>query len=201
MNYKEYSEKELISLLIGEKKEEFVADQLLQTFGNLPDLLLHTTEEELLQIKGVGPSRVKQLLAVSELLNRLNRVPKSIKSIKSPFDVQEACIDMKYLKKEHFRIILLNTKNHILAIEDISIGTLNASLVHPREVFSLAIKKAAASIIVVHNHPSGDPNPSKEDLNITKRLVDAGGIIGINVLDHIIIGNSGFYSFKEHDMI
>lgn len=198
MNYKELTEQELLGLLIGEKKEEFVADHLMASFDSLPDLLLHAAEEELLQVKGIGPSRVKQLLAVSELIKRLNRASKPLKAIKSPYDVQEACKDMRYLKKEHFRIILLNTKNHIIAMDDVSVGTLNASLVHPREVFSLAVKKVAASVILVHNHPSGDPAPSQEDLQITKRLVDAGNIIGIKVIDHIVIGDSVFYSFNEH---
>lgn len=201
MNYKELTEQELLGLLIGEKKEEFVAEHLMETFDNLPDLLLHAAEEELLQVKGIGPSRVKQLLAVSELIRRLNSTPKTIKAIKSPFDVQEACRDMRYLKKEHFRIILLNTKNHIISMDDVSIGTLNASLVHPREVFILAVKKAVSSIVLVHNHPSGDPYPSQEDLLITKRLIESGNILGIKIIDHVVIGDGSFYSFNEHGQI
>ena len=110
-NYKELTEKELLGLLINEKKEEFVTEHLLESFDSLQELLIHAAEEELLQIKGIGPRRVKQLLAVSELIRRVNSTAKSIKSIKSPSDVQEVCKDMRYLKKEHFRVIMLDRKS------------------------------------------------------------------------------------------
>ena len=109
--------------------------------------------------------------------------------------------EMRYLTKEHFKIAILDTKNQIISIENISIGNLNASIVHPREVFNIAIKRSANSIILVHNHPSGDPTPSTEDINITHRLIDAGNIIGIKVLDHIIIGDNKYISFKQKNII
>src|SRR5690606_368061 len=109
--------------------------------------------------------------------------------------------EMRYLKKEHFRIAILDTKNHIIAIEEISIGNLNSSIVHPREVFNIAIRRTANSIILIHNHPSGDPTPSREDINITNRLIEAGNIIGIKVLDHIIIGDNRYLSFRERNII
>ena len=121
--------------------------------------------------------------------------------------LKEMCIrdsfmeDMRYLKKEYFRILLLDVKNQILAKEDISIGNLNSSLVHPREVFHSAVKKSASSILLVHNHPSGNPEPSDNDLEITKRLVMAGEILGISVLDHLIIGDGRYVSLKERMII
>jgi DNA repair protein RadC len=109
--------------------------------------------------------------------------------------------EMCYLDREHFRVILLNTKNRVLGVETVSIGSLNSSLVHPREVFKSAVQRSAAGVILVHNHPSGDPTPSSEDIEITRRLSDAGRVIGIEVLDHIIIGDHLFVSFKEKGLI
>ena len=105
--------------------------------------------------------------------------------------------EMRYLDREHFRAILLNTKNHVLRVETIGIGTLNSTAVHPREVFKLAVKYSAAAIILVHNHPSGDPTLSRDDLEVTKRLVEVGKVLGIDILDHIIIGDGKFVSLKE----
>jgi DNA repair protein RadC len=109
--------------------------------------------------------------------------------------------EMCYLDREQFRVLLLNTKNQVLAVETVSVGTLNSSLVHPREVFKQAVVKSAAAVILVHNHPSGDPGPSSEDLEITRRLHDAGKLIGIEVLDHIIIGDHIYFSVKEKGII
>jgi len=108
---------------------------------------------------------------------------------------------MKGLKKEYFKLIMLNTKNIIISVKDISIGNLNSSIVHPREVFIEAIKLSSASVILCHNHPSGDPTPSKEDILITKRLKECGTLLGIEVLDHIIIGNEAYISLKEKGII
>ena len=108
---------------------------------------------------------------------------------------------MRFLKKEYLRVILLNTKNCVISTEDVSIGSLNASIVHPREVFFEAIRKHAASIIICHNHPSGDPTPSNEDISITKRLKECGKIIGIELLDHLIIGDGTFISLKEKGVL
>src|SRR5665647_2151693 len=105
--------------------------------------------------------------------------------------------ELRYLQKEHFVCLFLNTKNHVVGKETLSMVSLNASIVHPREVFRAAIKRSSASIICVHNHPSGDPTPSSEDIQLTQRLVEAGEIIGIDVLDHIVIGDHSFVSLKE----
>lgn len=105
------------------------------------------------------------------------------------------------LDREHFQVMLLNTKNALLGIETVSIGTLSSSLVHPREVFKQAIKRSASAIILVHNHPSGSCEPSRQDKTVTEQIVKAGEIVGIEVIDHIIIGENCYYSFREHEML
>lgn len=123
------------------------------------------------------------------------------KIIRSPEDVARLNSDLLCFDKEHFVVVLLNTKNYLIDRETISIGSLNSCIVHPREVFKNAIKKSAASIICVHNHPSGDPTPSPEDVEMTHRLIEAGRILGIEVLDHVVLGMSGYVSLKEQGLI
>ncbi|MDR6226425.1 RadC family protein [Desmospora profundinema] len=154
---------------------------------------------ELTEIRGVGPAKAVQLLAGIELGRRVFRaVPGEKVAIRSPRDAAEACMDeMRYLSQEHFVCLFLNTKNVVIDKKCIYVGTLNASVVHPREVFREAIRKSSAGVICVHNHPSGDPTPSREDIHVTERLFEAGRLLGIDLLDHIIIGDSRFYSMKE----
>ena len=157
---------------------------------------------ELSQIKGLGQSKAVQILAAFELGRRL-QVSEVLQSgqVSSPGKVAELVMPrLRFLKKEHFLAIHLNTKNRVLAIETISIGTLDSSLVHPREVFRAAIKNSCASLILVHNHPSGEPYPSNEDLNITRRLKESGELLGIPVLDHIIIGGNKYISLREEGL-
>ena len=165
--------------------------------------LSHVTVEELTKIKGIGQCKAAQIIAAIELGKRLSSSSGDDKlKVDSPLVIAELLMEeMRYLTKEHFKIAILDTKNQIISIENISIGNLNASIVHPREVFNIAIKRSANSIILVHNHPSGDPTPSTEDINITHRLIDAGNIIGIKVLDHIIIGDNKYISFKQKNII
>lgn len=204
---KTLSNSELIAILIrtGSKKQSALelANILLSHHEKGIRFLANCTVEELSKIKGIGKSKACQIIAAVELGNRLSRSSLEIKRrIKSPKDVTDMFInDMRFLEKEHFKVVFLNTKNEIITFETISIGSLNASIVHPREVFNRAIKKSSASIILLHNHPSGNPEPSKEDINITKRLAEAGHIIGIEVLDHIIIGDGSYYSLKENSLI
>lgn len=204
---KTLSNSELIAILIrtGSKKQSALelANILLSHHEKGIRFLANCTVEELSKIKGIGKSKACQIIAAVELGNRLSRSSLEIKKrIKSPKDVTDIFInDMRFLEKEHFKVVFLNTKNEIITFETISIGSLNASIVHPREVFNRAIKKSSASIILLHNHPSGNPEPSKEDVNITKRLTEAGHIIGIEVLDHIIIGDGSYYSLKENSLI
>jgi DNA repair protein RadC len=150
------------------------------------------------ELSGIGHVKACQIKAAIELGMRVHQKNPVEVKITSPQNIADLLMDtMQFLKQEAFKIILLDTKNKVIKIENISLGILNASLVHPREVFVKAIKQHSASIVLVHNHPSGDPTPSDEDKNITKRLVKAGELLGIPVLDHIIIGNDKFISLKQ----
>ena len=153
-------------------------------------------------IKGIGLAKAAQIKATFEIGRRLSTHIPSYKSkeLTNPKKVYQLIKSkLKDYHKEHFYIIILNSRNWSVA--EISIGSLNASIVHPREVFAEAIKNKAASVIFVHNHPSGDPEPSEDDLEITKRLVDGGKILGIEVVDHIIVAKDEFMSFKEKNLI
>ncbi|MBV1756343.1 MAG: DNA repair protein RadC [Dethiosulfatibacter sp.] len=159
--------------------------------------------ELLLGFHGISHAKAAQLMAAVELGKRVSRIDFDDRfKVTSPQDIANYLMeDMRYLKKEHFKIIILDTKNKILDVCTISIGSLNSSIVHPREVFHEAVKKSAASILLVHNHPSGETQPSREDISITKRLIEAGELMGIKVLDHIIIGDGVYLSFKEENII
>lgn len=157
---------------------------------------------ELSQIKGMGLSKAVQLLAAFELGRRLQISElSSSPRISSPGDVAELVMPrLRFLKQEHFLVIHLNTKNKILSEETISKGTLDSSLVHPREVFKTAVKNSSAALILVHNHPSGDPQPSNDDINLTRRLKEAGELMGIPILDHLIIGDNKYISLREEGL-
>ncbi|TEB09186.1 RadC family protein [Pelotomaculum propionicicum] len=194
--------RELLSMTLRESPYSQVIEELTSRFTSLRDLT-DLTFTELAGIKGIGPSKASSLLASLELAKRIyTATPEEYPVIRSPEDVIALVMhEMRYLDREHFRALLLNTKNCILRTEIISIGTLNSSQVHPRELFKGAVKHSAAGIILVHNHPSGDPTPSKEDMEITNRLVEAGNLLGISILDHIIIGDGKFVSFKGKGLI
>lgn len=156
--------------------------------------------KELQNIKGIGPSKAMQILAMAELGKRYNNSKSPVKKITSAKDVYNYFYErLKDEKQENFFVLILNTQNNVIKDELISKGILDSAILHPREVFKPAIKNSASKIILVHNHPSGNPQPSKEDLDITKRIVDIGKDIDIKVLDHVIIGNSeeGFWSWVE----
>lgn len=175
---------------------------LLNHFGSLENLA-QAEIEEISQLKGIGKAKAVQIKAALELGARLLiSQAKKREGIRSGEDVfQLLSPTMRYLDKEYFKAVFLDTKNQVLQIKDISIGSLNASIVHPRELFKGAIKTSSAAIILAHNHPSGDPTPSPEDLEITKRLWEAGQILGIKILDHIIIGDNKYVSLKERNII
>ncbi len=160
----------------------------------------YITISDLRKIKGLGPVKCAEIIACIELGKRLLQEKQPLIAI-SPQAVFDSLKDIRGLKKEHFIAIYLDTKNQEIAREVISIGTLNASLVHPREIFEPAIGNLAASIILVHNHPSGDTKPSEEDILVTKKLVDSGKLLDIHVLDHIIVTNAGYTSFKERELL
>lgn len=201
------SSQEILALILGRGiKDESVlvtAQKLLSKFGNLKNLA-SASIEELTQIKGIGPAKAAQIKATFELSKRLDdssgEGPKV--TLKSPEDaIKAAKSQLKGKKKEHFMVLCLDTRNHLINAQKISIGSLDCSIVHPREVFKEAISSCAASVIFMHNHPSGDPTPSEDDIKITKRLVEAGEIIGIDVLDHIIICDKDHLSMKAKNLL
>jgi len=160
--------------------------------------------EELTQIRGIGPAKAAQIKATFELSKRLeNSSGEATKiTVKSPEDViKTARNQLKGKKKEHFLVLCLDTRNHLIKTNTVSIGSLDCSIVHPREVFKDAISSSAASVIFIHNHPSGDPTPSEDDIKMTKRLIEAGEIIGIEVLDHIIICDNEHLSMKAKNLV
>ncbi len=154
---------------------------------------------QLMKIHGIKSGKAAQIVACFELARRLELFDISSKfKINSPEDVYRRLHPtMRESKKEHFVELCLDTKNQVIREDTISIGSLNANIVHPREVFRTALIQSAAHIIVAHNHPSGDPTPSREDIDITKKLVETGKIMGIDVLDHVIIGDCRHFSMKE----
>ncbi len=200
------SNSELLAILLrtGTVSESAVglANRVLIESGGLR-YLVDMSVEQLMGFKGIGQAKALQVKAGIELGQRLARSSiRETVTIGSPGDAADYLMeDMRYLQQEHFVCLFLNSKNQVMAKETLSIGSLNASIVHPREVFRAAIKKSSASIICLHNHPSGDPTPSPEDIDITGRLVRAGQIIGIDVLDHIIIGDGKFTSLKEQRLM
>lgn len=198
------SNAELLAILLRTGTKDSSAINLAQNIisKNGLDFLSNCTIEELSSIKGVGLAKAAQIKAAIELGKRLRGLRNSNKiKITSPRDVFNLIgEDMRYLKKEFLRVVFLNTKNIVIDIKDISIGSLNSSIVHPREVYNEAIRRSSSSIIICHNHPSGDPEPSMEDINITKRLFEVGKIVGIELLDHIIIGDGCYISLKEKNL-
>jgi DNA repair protein RadC len=197
---------ELLAILVrtGNSSESAVqlATRILSRGGglkNLPSLSI----EDLQENKGIGPDKAVTIKAALELGCRLATMPREVAgAITNPRQAADLFMEeLRYKKKEYFKILLLNTKNHVISREEISVGSLSASIVHPREIFNMPLRKSAASVILVHNHPSGDPSPSQEDLEVTRRLVDAGNILGISVRDHIIIGDGCFFSFREKGLL
>lgn len=188
-------DREILIALTGVK--ENVAKDMLDEYGSLMRVCENAPYFE--------PMLTKRQLQKLSLLNEvIRRKPSDYrgKKVGQPKDIANILINrIGYENKEHFCVAILDTKNHIIKIETISIGTLNASIVHPREVFVEAIKQRANTIILGHNHPSGNPTPSTEDINLTHKLKDAGDIIGIKVLDHIIVGGENYISFKKRNII
>ena len=200
------SAQELLALIIGrgipKRSVLTIAQELLAKFGNIRSIS-QASIEALAEIKGVGLAKAAQIKASFELGRRQELEPElKDYDIKNPQSIVKAIrSSIKDKAKEHFKLILLDSRNKIIGISTISIGTLNANLVHPREIFKEAIMHNSASVVLAHNHPSGDPEPSEEDLKITERLVESGKILGIEVIDHIIIGKTNFASFKERGLI
>ncbi len=196
------SEAELLAILLrtGPKGTGVLdlSKKILKQFND--SKLANAGFKELKAIHGLGAAKACEIIACFELGRRLLK-DKQVRLILSPREVWEALKDIRQSKKEHFVVFFLDTQNREIKRELISVGTLNASLIHPREVFEPAIKHNAAHIIVAHNHPSGGLEPSDQDLAITKRLCDSGSLLGIEVIDHVIVAGTGYMSFKEKNLL
>ena len=197
------SAQELLALILGRgiagESVTVTSQRLLSQFGNLKGIA-NATIEELAKIKGIGPAKASQIKAAFELANRLENPDESDKKpiVKTPEDVVNLVQNkLKGRKKEHFLVLCLDTRGKLIKTSEVSVGSLDSSIVHPREVFKEALSASAASVLFAHNHPSGDPEPSEDDIKLTKRLADAGNILGIDVLDHVITGNNDFRSLKR----
>ncbi len=200
------SAQEILALLLGRgiagESVMMTAQRLLSQFGNLRGIA-GASIEELSQVRGIGLAKAAQIKAAFELANRLEGYPESDKKlpVKTPDEVVSLVRGkLRGKKKEHFLVLLLDTRGQLIKFSEVSVGSLDTSIVHPREVFKEAISASAASVIFVHNHPSGDPQPSEDDIKLTERLAQAGEIVGIDVLDHIIICDKKYLSLKREGL-
>ena len=191
---------ELLAILLGSGIKGLnvleLSKKILKTVEKIG--IKKITLKDLLEIKGLGKAKASQVFALFELGKRLNSENKT--EILSAEDVWKLCTDIYDSKKEHFLAFYLDTQNRLIERQIISIGTLNSSLVHPREVFEPAIALHSASVIIAHNHPSQDLTPSIEDKKITERLIEAGKILGIEIVDHIILTKKGYFSFEQEHL-
>jgi DNA repair protein RadC len=197
-------DEELLAILLGTgvegKNVIEVAKQILRKYSK--KRLLKLTYNDLSKIKGIGPAKACTILAAQELVKRALEVgEETLPKIESIKDVVAQFSYLREKQREHLAALYLNARNEVIFKKHIFVGTLDANICHPREIFKHALENNAASVILVHNHPSGDPEPSKADLEITKRIQEAGKIMGIDLLDHIIITKNKIFSFKEKKLI
>lgn len=202
------SEAELVAILLGtgdgERSALGLAEQLLAHFAAPEDTtglrgLAATAPEELLGVPGVGPAKAARLLAALELGTRRAALGRADRpTVSSPRDAYRLLAPrLAGLDREHFVAILLDSKHQLLGVELVAVGSLNATIVHPRELFKEAIRKSAAAMLLAHNHPSGDPTPSREDLALTRQLMEGSAILGMKILDHLIVGDGRYESLRE----
>jgi DNA repair protein RadC len=204
------SAQELLTLILGRgvrgESVSMTAQKLLSHFGSLEGIM-NASLEDLQSVKGMGLAKASQLKACFEVARRVftkNEIAeedkqRELSSAKEIYNLAKSKIT-SYMK-EHLIVLSFDSRNRFLGMDTVSVGTLNANLIHPRETFDAAIRRHADHIVVAHNHPSGNPEPSEDDLEITKRLVEAGKILGIEITDHIIITKNRFFSFKEKEFI
>jgi DNA repair protein RadC len=201
------SNAELLAILLGtgtrSQSATALADSILSMTPDGICSLSECTIEDLARVSGVGVAKACRIAAAVELGKRLATSPKNKRvHISSPGEVAGLFVeDMRRLKQECFRVLLLNVKNEIVAIEEVSVGNINSSIADPREVFRPAIRRGSASVILAHNHPSGNPEPSSADIEATKRLAAAGELLGIKVIDHIVVGDGTYVSMRQDNLI
>ena len=196
------SDSELLAILLRTGSEGVnvveLSSKILKKFSGVG--LAKASVKELKNTFGLGAAKACEIVACFELGRRLLQNKQSALLL-SPQDVWDQLKDIRDNKKEHFVIFFLDARNQEIKREVVSVGSLNANLVHPREVFEPAVRHLAAQVIIAHNHPTGDTSPSQEDSDITKQLVNAGKILGIDINDHIIVSENNFFSFKEHKLL
>lgn len=201
------SNSELLAILLGsgtrEKSAIGLAEDIISKDKSGISHLAESSVQELMSINGVGQSKAARVVAAVELGKRISTAPRVKRmGVESSDDIARLFIeDMRYEKREIFKALLLNPRGEIISIETVSVGELTSTLVHPREVFSQAVKRSAAGIVFVHNHPSGNPEPSEEDIKTTERLVACGKLLGIVVIDHIIIGDGQYCSMQSLELM
>ena len=201
------SDAELIALILRTGRQSESSISLAEEVLALCDEGLFSmgtfSTDDLLKINGIGPGKACTLMAAVELGKRIaaSRIPEKY-TADDPGSIADMFMeDLRYEKKEYFKSVIVNAKGEVISVDNVSVGELSSTLVHPREVFSRAVRKSAYGVIFVHNHPSGDPTPSEEDICTTERLVEGGEILGIKVLDHVIIGDGRYESLREMDII
>lgn len=201
------SNAELLAVLLRTGTREKSALELASDILSMNENgILHLEDcsmEELASIKGVGSAKACQVMAAIELGKRVAAYPRRRKTeIGRPEDIANLVMEkMRYYKKEHFCVLLLNTRGQVIEENEVSVGDLNGAMVHPREVFLQAVRRSAAAVALIHNHPSGDPSPSPEDVGITARLMESAEILGIKIVDHIIIGDGIYTSMKTEGLM
>lgn len=201
------SDAELVAIILGTGTKKTpvleLADKLIETDKNGILFLADCVPEELCRISGIGRAKACSLTAAMELGKRIVKRPKDGKYVVTYADQAANLImeDMRHLRREIFLVMLLSSKGEIISFEKVAEGDINTAAVKGREIFQAAVRRNAFSVILAHNHPSGDPSPSDADIAATNRLIEAGELLGIYVADHIIIGNNKYYSFKENKIM